>query len=223
MSEFISLAPGEKIQRFAPWSPEPRTDHNWIQTFSGRQFWPLNPEPWEVYIEDIAHGLSLACRYTGQCNEFYSVAEHSVRVSYQVQRLCLETDKAPGRFERARTVILAALLHDASEAYVADVSRPVKHSPYFGPIYRAIEANLMRQINRRFRVPHEPPVVKMADDQLLATEKRDLLKKPPRPWTLRAQPLLEKITPWTSLQAEAIFLHRFLALETARELAEYDF
>jgi hypothetical protein len=203
----------------ADWLPESRTDRNWIQTFTGRQFWPLNPYPEEIFIEDIAHALSLVCRYTGHCKEFYSVAEHSVRVSYQAQKLYLKADPSPGRFERARIVALCGLLHDASEAYIADVSRPVKHSAIFGPIYKAIEANLELQINRRFNLPPMLPLVKQADNQLLATERQDLMATPPRAWSADAQPLEYKIEPWLSDQAEHIFLYRFHALQSARKVA----
>jgi 5'-deoxynucleotidase YfbR-like HD superfamily hydrolase len=201
------------------WTPEPRTDRNWFQTYTGREFWPLNPEPCEIYIEDIAHPLSQICRFTGHTREFYSVAEHCVRVSYQVQRLYLKIDRSPLRFERGRTIALAALMHDASEAYIADVSRPVKYSETFGPIYQAIEANLQSKINRRFDLPEHLPIVKQADDQLLATERRDLLAASPRKWTLDVEPLPERIEPWTPEQAEQMFLYRFHALNSARRVA----
>jgi hypothetical protein len=202
------------------WTPEPRTDANWIQTYTGRQFWPLNPKPEEIFIEDIAHALSLVCRYTGHCREFYSVAEHSVRVSYRAQALWLELDRAAGHLQRARIVALCGLLHDASEAYIADVSRPVKHSATFGPIYQAIEANLEAQINRRFEISHSVSVVKRADNQLLATERRDLMSLPPRAWTLDEQPLEHAIEPWGPKAAEKMFLSRFHRLDRARKLAE---
>lgn len=203
----------------AAWNPEPRTDRNWIRTFTGRQFWPLGPRVEEIFIEDIAHALSLVCRYTGHCREFYSVAEHSVRVSFQVQKLYLKLDLSPGRFERARVVALCGLLHDASEAYIADVSRPVKHSATFGPIYKAIEANLEAQINRRFRLPAMLPLVKEVDNRMLATEMRDLMSVRPE-WAYEAACLDHKIKPWTPAQAEEVFLYRFHALNSARRLAE---
>jgi hypothetical protein len=85
---------------------------DWIQTFTGKQFWPLDPRPDEVYIEDIAHALGNICRFNGHCLRFYSVAEHCFHVSHKV---------VPG-------LALMGLLHDAAEAYVCDVVRPVK--PY---------------------------------------------------------------------------------------------
>ena len=75
---------------------------DWIQTYLGIQFWPLDPRPEEVMLFDIAHSLSNMCRFTGHCREFYSVAQHSVIVSQNVPR----EDAAWG------------LLHDASEAYM---------------------------------------------------------------------------------------------------------
>lgn len=201
------------------WQPEERTDRNWIQTYTGRQFWPLNPHPHEIHIEDIAHALSLVCRYTGHCREFYSVAEHSVRVSFQVQRLYLKMAVSARRFEYARTAALCGLLHDASEAYIADVSRPVKHSATFGTIYKAIEGNLEAAINTRFNLPAMLPLVKQADNQLLATERRDLMGVPPREWTADAAPLEIRIEPWTATQAEMMFLYRFRALNNAMTLA----
>src|SRR6266700_4788978 len=83
---------------------------DWIQTAMGRKFWPMDPRSGEVFIDDIAHALSMLCRFGGHCIRFYSVAEHSVLLSRV----------AEPRFK------LWALLHDASEAYLADVPRPVK-------------------------------------------------------------------------------------------------
>ena len=83
---------------------------DWIQTMSGVIFYPLDPRPEEIRIEDIAHALSHQCRFAGHCREFYSVAEHSVRVSREL----------PQEF------MLWGLLHDASEAYLVDLPRPIK-------------------------------------------------------------------------------------------------
>src|SRR5271165_7548492 len=83
---------------------------DWIQTYTGRVMYPLDPRPEEINIIDIAHALSNLCRFTGHVRTFYSVAEHSVRVSQH----CDPKDALWG------------LLHDASEAYLADMSRPMK-------------------------------------------------------------------------------------------------
>lgn len=83
---------------------------DWMQTYTGRKFWPLNPRAEEVYIEDIAHSLALSCRFNGHCKVFYSIAQHSVLVSQIVKP----------------TQQLIALLHDSAEAYLGDIIRPIK-------------------------------------------------------------------------------------------------
>src|ERR1039457_118422 len=84
-----------------------------IGTFSGLRFWPLDPNPEKILIDDIAHALAHQCRFGGHASRFYSVAEHSVHVS----RLCPPEDALWG------------LLHDASEAYLVDLPRPLKQLP----------------------------------------------------------------------------------------------
>ena len=164
---------------------------DWIQTFSGRPFFPLAPRAEDVDIRDIAHALSLNCRFNGHCRSFYSVAEHSVRVSREV----------PAGME------LMALLHDAAEAYLTDVPRPIKqHLPQFSEI----EERLLRVIFARFgQYWPAPHAVWLADDTLLATEARDLMSPPPEPWNLSAAPLAERIVPVTAEQAERLFLACF--------------
>ena len=170
----------------------------WIQTFSGRKFHLLDPHPSEVFIEDVAHALSLLCRYTGHVREFYSVADHSVRVS----QVCDPQDA------------LAGLLHDASEAYLADLNSPLKHSPEMSR-YRTAERRVQTAIAERFGVPaKKPPSVEVADRRLLVTEKRDLLSPNGPEWEYYREfvPLPETIHPRTSAQAEQDFLARFAQL-----------
>ena len=132
----------------------------WISTHTGRRFWPLDPRPDEIDIRDIAHALSNQCRFSGHSNRFYSVGEHSLRVSGIVPP------------EHA----LWALLHDASEAYLVDLPRPLKHTPGFAEVYREAEARLMLAVAERFGLdPVMPDEVERADQILLATERRDLL------------------------------------------------
>jgi hypothetical protein len=130
-----------------------------IRVVSGQLFWPLDARETEIQLEDIAHALSHLCRFTGHTRGFYSVAQHSVLVS----RLC------------PVAVALQALLHDASEAYLGDVSRPIKHSGLFDA-YRATEARLQALIYRRFGVAEtDAPEVKAADTRALHIELRDLV------------------------------------------------
>jgi hypothetical protein len=172
-------------------------DSDWIQTFTGRQFWPLRPRVEDVAIEDIAHALSNMCRYTGHVRTFYSVADHSVRASLMVPR------------EDA----LWALLHDASEAYLVDLPRPLKRAAVFGELYRQFEAALMLVICEKFGLPPAPPAsVGVADLVLLHTERRDLMGREAQPWRDPVEPLPEKIVPLSPKSAERLFLLRFQTL-----------
>ena len=154
----------------------------WIQTFSGRRVCPFNPAVEDLAIEDIAHALSLICRYGGHVRRFYSVAQHSVLVS----RLVAPEHAAWG------------LLHDASEAYLADVVTPVKR---FMANYQETETGLMRAVAARFGLgwpqPHE---VTWIDRGMLRVERRDLMG-PAR--------LDMRIEPWDPARAEEEFLERF--------------
>lgn len=164
---------------------------DWMQTFSGVQFWPLDPRPEEILIEDIAHSLSNQCRYAGHCTQFYSVAQHSVMVSRIV----------PPQFAKW------GLLHDAAEAYLVDLPRPLKRFSPLGNVYMPIEARLMMCVCERFGLPYaEPPEVKDADNVLLMTEKRDLMPNCPAKWREVAESLAGKIVPWSPEDAEQEFL-----------------
>jgi 5'-nucleotidase len=169
---------------------------DWMQTFTGRQFWPLDPRAEEVCIEDIAHALSNQCRYAGHCNEFYSVAQHSVLVS----EVCCAEDALWG------------LLHDAAEAYLVDLPRPIKRFSEIGTHYKKAENALIAVVCERFGLPlAEPASVKTADNIMLITEKRDLMSKSPEEWIEErtSKPLPGVITPWSPSMAKAEFLRRF--------------
>lgn len=131
-----------------------------ITTFSKIHFHPLAPRQEEIVIEDIAHALSLMTRANGHFREFYSVAQHSMD--------CAGVAQAEGRNARE---ILACLLHDASEAYLSDITRPVKASL---PEYRKIERKLQETIYAKY-IPggltgREEQIVKRIDDACLYYE-----------------------------------------------------
>ena len=131
---------------------------DWFQTYSGRQFWPCDPKPEEIYLVDIAHALSNQCRFAGHCQRFYSVAQHSVIVSEQVP------------FEHA----VWGLLHDAAEAYLVDLPRPIKRHSVLGREYKLLEEQLQTCIAWRFglqNTPEIPACVHVADDRALMTLK----------------------------------------------------
>ena len=170
----------------------------WIRTFSGLQFWPLDPRPEDIRIEDIAHALSQQCRFAGHARIFYSVAEHSVHVS----TLCPPENALWG------------LLHDASEAYLQDVARPLKCLPEFAP-YRAAERRLQDMIVLSFGLDADPPAsVHDADDAMLQFESRALLTGGlGGPETaVRPAPAFVGDAPWPPPRAEQEFLARFREL-----------
>ncbi|WP_245269581.1 hypothetical protein [Allorhizobium undicola] len=170
---------------------------NWMQTFTGRKFWPIDPRPEDVCIEDIAHALAMTCRYGGHCNFFYSVAEHSVLISHQV------------RDEDA----LWGLLHDAAEAYISDIIRPAKP---FLTNYKLLENNLMSAICERFNLPLAmPESVRWADEAILAYEMKQVMCAPPEPWNLRYREIGVSISGLMPVAAKKAFLDRFYELVPA--------
>lgn len=176
-----------------------RRKGDWMQTYLGWQFWPLDPRADEVAIVDIAHALSMQCRYGGHCHRFYSVAEHCCHIS----------DACPP--EHA----LWGLLHDASEAYISDVIRPIKaHLAN----YQAIEARLMECICERFGLPVEQPaIVSELDQRILGNECISLMSPTPAPWHYTGEPLPDLWLPcWTQLDAADQFLRRFKRLAVDR-------
>ena len=123
-----------------------------IRTYSGHYFDVFDPNPDHIEIEDIAHSLSMLCRFAGHIKSFYSVAEHSIWVANKVHK----------------THALTALLHDASEAYLIDLPKPIKDEI---PQYLELENNLMRVIAKKleFQYPF-PEQVKLQDRWALEFE-----------------------------------------------------
>lgn len=161
---------------------------DWMQTASGIAFWPLDPRPDEVYIDDIAHALSMLCRYAGHCRHFYSVAEHSVLLS-----------RAMPTVELKRW----ALLHDATEAYLVDIPRPIKRHM---PDYVRLEEHLMGVIADRFGLEGPmPDEVKDADNRIIVDEMRQLMRTPPMAWDVPADPLNITVYGWNPVEAFAAF------------------
>lgn len=166
----------------------------WYQTFSGRRFNPLNATPDDIYIEDIAHSLSLICRFGGHCKHFYSVGQHSI--------LCAQHVPPEYQFQ--------ALMHDATEAYIGDMVTPLKNQM---PKFHQVEDRLWKIIAKKFQLPRElANEVKVADRQALGTERRDLLdNREHHPWKILKGIKIwpETISPWSPLATEAKFLQSF--------------
>ena len=137
---------------------------DWIETYTGKRFYPLDPRPEDVSIIDIAHALSLVCRFNGHVRHHYSVAQHSVLCACHVIN------------RHGNRAALYALLHDAAEAYVCDIPRPFK-----GDIggYAKIEASVQAAILQAFGLPPmteaQHAIVKEADDIALYNEATALL------------------------------------------------
>lgn len=140
---------------------------DYIGTYKGERFYPIDPRPEDIDEEEIAHALSNICRFTGHTRFHYSVAQHCLN--------CAEYAEASGL---GILVQLYVLLHDASEAYIADVARPVKQ--YF-PEYIKMEAGIQAAVWKKFGLPelehddNEAKIVKNIDDILLNIEARELL------------------------------------------------
>src|ERR1035437_7139761 len=133
---------------------------NYIFTYSKTKFYPLKPITADIHIKDIAHSLSLLARANGHFNHFYSVAQHSVNCSMEARKRGFST-----------RVRLGCLLHDASESYIADLTRPVKlHLPG----YSEIEETLQNAIYEKFGLGDlsdtEKQQIKLVDDALLYHE-----------------------------------------------------
>ena len=138
----------------------------YVSTFLGNRFYLARPRIDDVAIEDIAHGLAYQCRFNGQTSAFYSVAQHSLMVVSLVPE----------------SLQFQALLHDAAEAYLGDMVKPLK---MLFPEFSVLEARVMEIIGQRFAIDltRLDPAIKRADMIALATEKRDLMPYSTEPWS----------------------------------------
>lgn len=176
---------------------------DWLQTYTGKQFFPMTPDPHSVDLEDIAHALSMQCRFNGHVREFYSVAEHSVLMADAY----LRDFGALADDDTARHM----LLHDAAEAYVGDMIRPLKHDI---PAFRIVEGVVLRAIWARFDlIEILPVVVSEYDGRILRDEKAVLLPETPSEWSFGYDnPLNVAIQCWTPAEAKRQFLRQALDL-----------
>jgi hypothetical protein len=174
-----------------------------MQTFTGRAFYPLDPRPDDVDPVDIAHALSLICRFGGHSKHFYSVAEHCVLMAQWVEKVSTREDA------------LWALLHDATEAYVGDMVRPLKRSM---PDYRETEDRLMDVICYKFGLSMDcPSIVHEADNRILVNERAAFMSTAPLPWVAIEQlDPLPQIYPagWDPRFAEITYLDTFYRLSS---------
>jgi uncharacterized protein len=178
---------------------------DWFQTYTGRKFYPLDPRAEDVCIVDIAHALANICRFGGHTTSFYSVAEHSVLVSDIIRHFTI------GAVFDQETVF-KGLMHDATEAYVGDMIRPLKRSM---SAYKVAEHAVWLVICEHFQMsPEMHPIIKEADNRALMTERRDLLKDTGHKWSLEDDfpPIDRRILHLDPFDAENAFIRCFKAL-----------
>lgn len=177
-----------------------RTDNNYIETFTGKRFWPLNPIAEDVDIIDVAHALSNKCRYTGHTSHFYSVAQHSCLVSYNV----------PEHYQ------LEALLHDGCEAYLPDLAYPLRGA-FAG--FADAEELVHRAIADRFNLIFPwPAQIKNVDRLITRDEARALMRTQGRDWPGSTASLGVAINYWEPKKAERMFLMRYNHLIQRRKV-----
>jgi 5'-nucleotidase len=184
-----------------------------IQTYSGKMFNIFDFGEDDIDIVDIAHSLSLICRFNGHCKEFVSVAQHSVLASKKMEQIgCV--------------LSLFGLLHDSSEAYLGDIITPLKNTGFLTENFYMYEKELQKVIFDKFIGINLDTITKSTgvsayknyvdyiDLKMLATEKRDLLNKCEIDWSKDLpEPYDEKIVPWRSWYAKQQFLNRYSYLK----------
>ena len=169
-------------------------------TASGLPFWSQDPRPEDIRITDIAEHLSRLCRFVGAIRadiEIYTVAQHC----------CLVSDHCPPDLR------LEGLLHDAHEAYVGDMSKPVK---MMIPEWKVIEARVEHAVRLRFSLPlRMTPAVKEQDYLAVSTEHRDVqYVTGDVDWGTLPPPWSDVIEPWGVFRARKEFMTRFSQLYT---------
>ncbi len=182
------------------------TSESAMETYTGKMFDVFDPDPNEIDIFDIAHHLSLMTRFNGGCKWHYSIAQHSI--------LCADRAK-DYHYQRPseEKLALALLMHDAAEAYVGDIVRPIKRTL---TDFAVIENGVMDAINTRFDLPRVSEIrgykkaVKEVDNRMLVTEKLQLMNPKVR-WAIEDifEPYELELEHWQPRVAELLFLCHF--------------
>ena len=181
----------------------------YLQTVSGRWVNPFDPDPDQIELADIARALANQCRFGGHCRTFYSVAQHCVLVSELIEEEGGSTEDA-----------LAALMHDAAEAYLGDLPHPIKHRSQLGARFKEAEKPLERAIRDRFSITDPSAAVKRIDRALLATERRAFsAERWHWPELSGVAPLDLELQAWSPDEAAEAFARRFEALVARRRVA----
>lgn len=171
----------------------------WIETYTGIKFDILDPQPDMIRIEDIAHAGSQVNRFAGHCRFPYPVTQHSRLGSYIIEE----------------QFALDFLLHDSSESFIGDVTRPLKHFSVVGDEYRKVEAKVQGVICDVFGISRtEPPQVKAIDNAMLYAEKEQLMAgvEWDYKWADSDRPADVKIVETSFTDNKQLFLKRFYQL-----------
>jgi uncharacterized protein len=185
----------------APPAPGP-----YLQTVSGRWVNPIDPDPQQFDIEDIARALGNLCRFGGHCRVFYSVAQHSVIVSELVEQRGGDVED-----------LFAALMHDASEAYLGDMPHPLKHRSALGAVFKEAEDHLEAALREHFAIKPGVPEIKRADRALLAAERRAFsAERWAWPELEGVEPLDIELEALSPDESERAFMRRFAELDARR-------
>jgi hypothetical protein len=170
----------------------------YIETASGTAFHFDDPPAEEILIDDVAHALSHICRFNGHTQRFYSVAEHSLLIARWLERQ-----------GHPPLVCYTGLLHDAAEAYINDLPRPIK---YAMPEYRAMEKTIELAVAVRFGTTYPvPPVIKEADARIILDERRSVMNPRSRnKWVVDdLEPLGVMVVGWEPGVAKSHFLNEY--------------
>ena len=177
-----------------------------IQTLSGRRVNPLDAAPEDIDPADIARALAHICRFGGHSKAFYSVAQHSAIVCDLLEERGATPDE-----------LMAALLHDASEAYLGDLPHPIKHRSELGAAFKAAEKQLEAVIVERFSLPDVAARIKPLDRALLATERATFSEVTWHwPELDGAEELDLEIEPWSPERAHEEFTRRYARIDALR-------
>lgn len=171
----------------------PTVSEAWVNSYSGQKIDLIDPKPDSILPIDIAHSLSMQCRYNGHISQFYSVAEHSVYVSKLFEDTYLEENFA-----------LYGLLHDAAEAYLGDIVSPLKR---LISDYSVIEKRFQEVIFEKFGLdPELPEIIYEVDRRMLATEAKQLIPIEHKDWKIPFEPYRVVLPCWDPHVAEEEFL-----------------
>lgn len=181
---------------------EPKGD--WIQTYTGKRFYILDPRTEDVCIEDIAHSLSLQCRYLGHAKFHYSIAQHCVLLVAAAWRRGYSAEEC-----------FRLLMHDAGEAYYGDWPRPIKNS--IPGIQEAMDA-VDKVIQEKYNIPPDEDWLKTLDSNIVVDEKKALMAEKNGWVYIGKEPFGADIKKMEPEQAEVMFLTwaSFLCRETGR-------